>query len=403
MIPDGWTLTQLQTVLDGPIKNGYSPVAATSETGYWVLSLGALGDNGLAADQIKPVKPELAVLKNLLSEGDFLVSRSNTPDKVGRSAKFRGELKNCSYPDLMMRFRVDNACADENFIAHKLKSHQVRSYYRSHAAGSSSTMVKINKPIVEKTPILLPPLREQTKIADILSTWDQAIETTEKLIENSKAQKKALMQQLLTGKKRLPGFSDEWQETAFERIFSAKKLKNSTNEAIEVLSVTKGGIVFQRDHFKKDVASDDKSDYLIAERGDLVMSGLNFWMGSIDYQYLCDRGLVSPAYKVFDTDDTITDPRFMRFVVRSSQMQKLLMRSSIQGASIVRRNLDTAGLYSSMLLLPSRREQEVIAQVLQAAEKDTENFETQLQLLCQQKKALMQQLLTGKRRVKVAA
>ncbi len=99
MVPKGWKTVTLKDLLDGQIKNGYSPNATDSETGYWVLSLGALADEGINSSGIKPVLPEEKVLQNLLKKDDFLVSRSNTPDKVGRSIRFKNEIENCSYPD----------------------------------------------------------------------------------------------------------------------------------------------------------------------------------------------------------------------------------------------------------------------------------------------------------------
>jgi len=152
MVPEGWQMEMLKNIVDGGIKNGYSPNAAEKNTGHWVLGLGALGDNGLIASEIKPVEATQKVLNCRLHPGDFLISRSNTPDKVGRSILFKGEIDNCSYPDLMMRFRVNESLVDTGFIAAKLKSFLVRGYFKNCAAGSSKTLVKINKQIVEKPP-----------------------------------------------------------------------------------------------------------------------------------------------------------------------------------------------------------------------------------------------------------
>ena len=73
-----------------------------------------------------------------------------------------------------------------------------------------------------KWPFDLPPIKEQRRIAEILSTWDKAIAVQEKLVANAKANKKALMQQLLTGKKRLPGFKGEWKETSWSTLPSIR-------------------------------------------------------------------------------------------------------------------------------------------------------------------------------------
>ncbi|HDS4873902.1 TPA: restriction endonuclease subunit S, partial [Citrobacter koseri] len=116
MVPNGWEKRHLEDILSGPIRNGYSPLPAGVDTGYWILSLAALGDDGINLLAVKPVVPNVKVMQTLLKPGDFLVSRSNTPEKVGRSILFKGEIENCSYPDLMMRFQVDENKVDPLFI-----------------------------------------------------------------------------------------------------------------------------------------------------------------------------------------------------------------------------------------------------------------------------------------------
>jgi len=401
MVPDGWAVTHLKSIVDGPIKNGYSPVASKTETGYWVLSLGALSDNGLIPCAVKPVDPEKNVLQSILSAGDFLLSRSNTPDKVGRSVRFRGEISNCSYPDLMMRFRVDRKLVNECFIEQKLKSHQIRSYYQSHAAGSSGTMVKINKATVEKTPLLLPPLWEQSRIAKILSTWDHAIETTEKLIENSKAQKKALMQQLLTGKKRLPGFSGEWHNFHLRELLVEVRIKNRDDKISRVLSVSnKRGFILPEEQFSKRVASDNVSNYLIVRRGQYAFNPSRMNVGSFARLEKFGEGLVSPMYVVFSVDMACLDNDFFK-----NWMQSHAARGRIgnltQGS--VRESVSFDALGSLPISLPTLDEQRSISVRLAACDKEAELLNSDLLNLRDEKKALMQQLLTGKRRVKVTA
>jgi type I restriction enzyme S subunit len=399
-------IVPLKELLDGSIRNGYSPLPADNETGYWVLGLGALGDDGIKIDEIKPVAPHESVLSNILNVDDFLVSRSNTPDKVGRSIRFRGEIENCSYPDLMMRFRIDEQKADVSYIEQMLKSSGVRAYFKSCAAGSSSTMVKINKGVLEKTPISIPKLEAQKKIAQILLTWDQAITATEQLLANSQQQKKALMQQLLTGKKRLLDengvvFSGEWKSTKVKEIFKPEVL-SAGNQDFPIFSVTKNGLVNQSEYFNKSVASEDTSKYRVVKTGRFVMSGLNFWMGSVDVHLMDFPVSVSPAYKVFVITNLST-LEFMKHFIRSSLFQKVLEAASVVGASVVRRNFSESIFNNYELFIPEIAEQEKIAAVLSAAEQDIEGLQKNLECLKQEKKALMQQLLTGKRRVKVDA
>ena len=112
-----WKKIKLKKLITQPIQNGYSPLCQETPSGRWVLGLGALNGSRLDITQIKPAPDDdKRVAEYLLRPGDFLISRSNTVDKVGRVALFKGEIENCSYPDLMMRFRVDNPCIYSGFL-----------------------------------------------------------------------------------------------------------------------------------------------------------------------------------------------------------------------------------------------------------------------------------------------
>ncbi len=399
MVPDGWKNTHLIELVEGQIKNGYSPNATDHITGYWVLGLGALGEDGFNDEAIKPVEPTEKVLGNLLACNDFLVSRSNTPDKVGRAVRYKGELSNCSYPDLMMRFRVDPKKADLDYVEQKIRSSSTRNYYKSRAAGSSSTMVKINKSVVAKTPIQLPPLPEQKKISKILLAWDRAIEGTDKLLSNSQKQKKSLMQQLLTGKKRLQGFNDEWEEIRLKSLLQEEKARNKDSSIQRVLSVTNhSGFVLPEEQFSKRVASSNVSNYKIVKRGEFAYNPSRINVGSFARLENHDEGILSPMYVVFSVKEEFIFSDFF-FQWMSSHHAKQRILSSAQGS--VRDSVSFQALCAFPFSLPSLKEQQKIASVLSSADKEIETLQQKLELLKQEKKALMQQLLTGKRRVKI--
>ncbi|QMB06632.1 restriction endonuclease subunit S [Citrobacter freundii] len=401
MVPKGWKIATLKDLLDGQIKNGYSPNATDSETGYWVLSLGALADEGINSSGIKPVLPEEKVLQNLLKKDDFLVSRSNTPDKVGRSIRFKNEIENCSYPDLMMRFRIDDTKADKEFIEQQLKSSTVRAYFKNCAAGSSSTMVKINKGILEKTPIVVPPIKEQKKIAKILSTWDNAISVTEKLLTNSQQQKKALMQQLLTGEKRLLDedgvrFCGEWKWLRAAELFKTISQRNNSEDE-ELLAVTQDLGVIPRSMLERRVVMPDGSTkgYKLVVPGNFIIS-LRSFQGGLEYSRY--RGLVSPAYTVLTPIKKIVDEFYEQYYKSYDFIGHLAV--AVIG---IRDGKQISYEDFSFLKLPypEIEEQQKIAAVLSAADVEISTLEKKLACLKDEKKALMQQLLTGKRRVKV--
>lgn len=270
----------------------------------------------------------------------------------------------------------------------------IYSYLTRQGAGR----YKLNKAALVSLKIAYPGISEQKAIVEKLFAWERAIEKHEDLIEKKGNYKKGLMQQLLTGKKRLPGYEDKWNIFAFKQIYRPKKVKAGDNHFLS-LSVTKEGIVSQEEYFNKKVSSSDTSNYLVVEKGDMVMSGLNFWMGSIDVLEHFEHGIVSPAYKVFELSNNEVLPSFMKFLVRSEVFLKALISSSVQGASIVRRNLDKETLNNWPFKIPSIEEQTSICNVLKNCNKEIELLNKKKEMLQTQKKGLMQQLLTGKKRL----
>lgn len=411
MVPKGWKKTHLKCVISGAIKNGYSPLPASTNTGYWVLSLGALTDHGINSLEIKPVVVDEKVKQALLSHGDFLISRSNTPDKVGRSIRFKNEVQNCSYPDLMMRFCVDATKADPDFIEIKLKSTGVRQYYKSCAAGSSSSMVKINKAVVENTPLLLPPFPEQRIIAKILSTWDQAISTTEQLLANSQQQKKALMQQLLTGKKRLLDkngvrFSGEWKAQRIGSLLKEVKRPVQWNDDSEyhLLSVKRHseGVVLREILKGSDILTKKMNTALA---GDFLISKMQVVHGA--------TGLVTEEFNkchISDSyialrpkDDEKIDIAFFSWFSKQKIMYHKAFLCSY-GVHIEKMTFNFNMFIKEKVVIPaSLEEQKKISTILSTAEQEISALQKKLSALKQEKQALMQQLLTGKRRVKVEA
>lgn len=268
-------------------------------------------------------------------------------------------------------------------------------YENIRALSNSSGQGNLNLGLVEIIPITLPPLSQQKKIANLLGTWDNAIEKTEALIAAKEKQFEWLCTNLLSGRKKSFGFTGKSIPTAFGSIFSLFKKVNTSCADYEVLSVTKDGIVSQSEYFNKEVASKDKSKYLIVDKDTLVMSGLNFWMGAIDFQTIRDTGIVSPAYKTFKVNEGPYNRDYLRFFIRSHYMTKILLDSSIQGASIVRRNLDMEWLSNSLIDLPNLEEQIDIANILSSAEKEIDGLKLLAEKYRSQKRGLMQKLLTG--------
>lgn len=254
---------------------------------------------------------------------------------------------------------------------------------------------KLTKEALMKLPLQCPPLDEQRKIITILAIQDKIIELKQKLIAEKQRQKKYLMQQLLTGKKRLPGFSMEWKSIKIGGFIQEIDERTTCNNQFEILSVTKNGIVHQSAHFNKQIASEDNTGYKVLRNGNLAFSTMNLWMGSLDVLTICDVGIISPAYKVFEFNKNLITVDFAINYMKSAEMIWLYKTNSEQGASIVRRNLNLHALLSSRVSLPDIPEQVAIAQVLATADRELDLLCQDIELEKQKKKALMQLLLTG--------
>ncbi|BAP60929.1 type I restriction-modification system S subunit [Methanococcus maripaludis KA1] len=268
--------------------------------------------------------------------------------------------------------------------------------------GSGSTVKGIDLKTLKNLQIPLPPLTEQQKIAEILSTWDNSIENLENLISKKIETKKGLMQNLLTGKVRFPGFENEWKEVKLGDILNEFSEKTHENNQHMILSVTKTGIIPQSEQFNKQVASSDNAGYKILRYGNLVFSSMNLWMGSLDILRTYEIGIVSPAYKTFKINYSLVDIDFIQDFLKSKHMIWIYNINSEQGASIVRRNLDLDGLLSTKIMLPELREQQKIGKMLSTQDKEIDLLKQKLELVKTQKKGLMQNLLTGKIRVKTS-
>ncbi len=254
----------------------------------------------------------------------------------------------------------------------------------------------INRNTIKPIQVIFPTkMDEQKKIACILGNYDKKRNLLVLLIEEKQKKKKWLMQNLLTGKKRLKGFDTEWKKEKLGKLIFETNEKTSKNNEFEILSVTKNGIYKQSEHFNKQIASEDNVGYKILRKGNLVFSTMNLWMGSLDVLNKYDIGIVSPAYKTFDFNSEYMTVGFGEHFMKSSYMIWIYNINSEQGASIVRKNLDLSGLLNTYVKVPSIEEQKAIAKILFQADKEIELLQQRLEQIKLEKKAMMQLLLTG--------
>ncbi|SHG84280.1 type I restriction enzyme, S subunit [Marinomonas polaris DSM 16579] len=300
---------------------------------------------------------------------------------------------------------TNQACAalllNDGFEVDYYYQYLVSQYENIRELANSGGQQNLSAGIIKGIHVPIPPQLEQRKIATILSTWDKAISSTERLIDNSKQQKKALMQQLLTGNKRLlddsgKPFEDKWEEFQLGQLFK-ERVETGFND-LPLISITStGGVISRDDVGRKDTSNKDKSKYRRICPNDIGYNTMRMWQGVSGLSDL--EGIVSPAYTILIPQNGVS-PKFASYLFKLPKLIHIFERNS-QGLVSDTWNLKYPHFAKIKWHFPNYQEQDKIASVLINADQEIKLLEKQLADLKKEKKALMQQLLTGKKRVKI--
>lgn len=414
----GWRLSRLGENLREPIRNGYSPVCPTELTGKWILHLGAVTPSGFNPRAVKPAPAEDPRVDGaLLQPGDLLVSRSNTRERVGLAGIYRGSPSPCAYPDLLMRVRPADAVYTE-FLGYTLLSPQGRNYFEKTARGTSGSMLKIDRAILESFPVLLPPLLEQHKIAAILSSVDDTIEKTQAVIDQLQVVKKAMMQELLT--RGIPGRHTRFKKTEIGEVpegWDVVPLKmvvrtgptngksppaRSIPPGVPTFSIAavRDGRVNILGHLKYTDLSPDEVDRHVVVKGDILIV-----RGNANPDLVGKCGMVSDA-----PDGCIYPDILMRVRTNERMLPELLValwNADLVHDQILLKAKTTNGTYkinqgdaaSTLIPVPTASEQRDFVRLLEGMTSSLIENKAELSALTAVKSALMSVLLTGELRV----
>ena len=243
--------------------------------------------------------------------------------------------------------------------------------------------------------LVIPTRLEQNKIADILQLWDTAIAKQTALIEQLTLRKHGLIQQLLTGKKRLKGFEGEWKEVKLGEVFDERNETNCDN--LPLLSITGDkGVIYQSESDKRDISNEDKSKYKRICPNDIGYNTMRMWQGRSALSDL--EGIVSPAYTIVTPKDNI-DVRFMTMLIQQPRIVYDFWTHS-QGLVSDTLNCKYPDFSQVKVSIPSKEEQTAIANFFVGLDKEIGLANKKLAATQAQKKGLMQVLLTGKKRIK---
>ena len=324
--------------------------------------------------------------------GDVLFTREAP---AGESCLVPSDRKICMGQRMVM-LRANQLEVDPLFLSMVLNTERTKADILRLSIGS--TVSRINIADIKKLKVASPPINEQRKIAKTLSTWDKAICTTERLINNSKEQKKALMQQLLTGKKRLlddsgKPFDGNWEEVKLSEVaqitMGSSPKSSAYNDTKDGLPLLQGNAdIKNRKSVPRTYTSEITKQCYV---GDILFS-VRAPVGTvaISYHNACiGRGIAAIKAKANHSQE---------FLYQWLLSFELKWDRYSQGSTF--EAVNSNDIKSLHITIPNKTEQQKIASVLTNADKEIEILEQQLADLKQEKKALMQQLLTGKRRVK---
>ena len=325
--------------------------------------------------------------------GDVLFTREAP---AGESCLVPSDTKVCMGQRMVM-LRPHKSEVDPVFLSMILNTERTKNDIYRLSIGS--TVSRINIADIKKLKVASPPLPEQQKIAKILSTWDKAISTTERLIDNSTQQKKALMQQLLTGKKRLldesrKRFEGDWREVKLSAVaqitMGSSPKSEAYNEVGEGLPLLQGNADIKN---RKSIPRIYTSQITKQCHVDDILFSVRAPVGTVaisNHHACIGRGIAAITAKKNHSQE---------FLYQWLLSFELKWERYSQGSTF--EAVNSNDIKTLNLLVPSFKEQQNIATVLTNADKEIELLEQQLADLQQEKKALMQVLLTGKVRVLV--
>ena len=398
MLPEGWKLVRLGDVAQ--ISSGGTP--ERTQPAYWNghipwVTTGEIQFNTITdtAEKITAAGLKHSAAK-LYPAGTLLMAMYGQGKTRGQVAKL--QIEACT----------NQACAaiqlaahcDLEYVYQALASH----YDAIRMLGNAGSQQNLSTTAIKDIRFPLAPLTEQQRIAALARTWDAAIATTEKLLANSRRQKQDLMQGLLTGHRCFGVASTSWRQFELDQLFERITRKNADGIG-NVLTISgQLGLISQRDYFSRVVASADLSGYTQLSTGDFAYnksSSAGYPMGAIKPLVAYDAGVVSSLYICFRIrKGAAADLAFFSHYFDAGMLNEEITGIAQEGArSHGLLNVSVKDFFKLKLRVPPLKDQRRIAAVLDVAQQEILCTERQLEHLRCEKRALMGELLSGRRRL----
>lgn len=436
-LPADWKVVPLGQVAE--TEYGISETASDNSSAE-MIGMKHLVNGSVRFEDLTPIDvDQLTVEKYRIKERDLLFNRTNSFDLVGKtSIAQRVPHNRVLFASYLVRIHLDEERALPEFVNSFLNSDTGIARIKALATPGVSQYNLNPTSLRTQLFVPLPPLPEQQKIAAILSTWDRAIELTEKLIAAKQKRKQALMQQLLSGKVRLPQFQsgkknsitefvrvpaavrrglyppsvqpgipkiiyrpDGWAETTMDELLQIEQrpieLANDTEYQLVVAKRNRGGIEPRERLLGRNIKTPSQFE---VRSGDFVISKRQIIHGACGVvPESLDRAIVSNEYSVCTVNRSL-NMEFLKYLSHTLYFQQTCFHASV-GVALEKMIFRLEQWLKFPFLIPPIEEQKAIVSVLVAMDKELDLLTERAALLSRQKKGLMQQLLTGKIRVNV--
>lgn len=341
-----------------------------------------------------------------MQKGDILYSHINSLSQIGKVAYYNGKKE--IYHGMNLLLLRANQCLNKQYLYYMLLTTYMR-HMAQVIAKPAVNQASISTRDLKKIKIPVPPLPEQQKIAEVLSTWDKAIEKQSRLIEKLELRKKGLMQQLLTGKKRLPGFNIPWKKIKLGEMgntYNGLSGKNKDDfeqgnaKFIPYINVFSNEKIDVNNLQCVKINPEDQQN--MVKYGDIFFTVSSetpdeVGMASVLLEHLDNTYLNSFCFGYRLKDFSTLSPFFAAYLFRTEHFRHY-MNILAQGST--RFNLSKKEVMKLKISLPNIDEQTAIVNILNSTNHEINLTNQKLKELHHQRFGLMQQLLTGKRRIK---
>lgn len=396
IFPKTWEVVQITECID-KIESGTSVVSngVLEKTKCSILKTSAVKDGVLDINESKGIKDEDACkLSCSLKQGTIIICRSNTPDLVGACCYSDREYANIFLPDILWQIYNLSICKTNflwltyllNTIIYQNKIHEM-------ASGTSNSMKKIAKKNFEKLLIIRPTIKEQNKMANILFLFDKMLLHQRNIIIQKRQQKKSIMRKLFDCSIKTEGRIEKWHRVKLGEILMERECFTQKSDMYEHVTLSKEGIIPKNSRYDREhLVKNEEKEYKITYLNDICYNPANLKFGVICRNTYGDA-IFSPIYVTFEVNPMYDIGFVSQFVTRWDFINAV--RKYEEGTVYERMSVKPEDFLKFEVTLPELEEQKAIARVLSMADKEIELLEKKLELIKQEKKAMMQLLLTG--------